>query len=178
MTGVTSVAVADAVAPIDLPERIVAIDVLRGVALLGILVMNIQAFSMPDAAYLNPSAYGMGKVPAPGTAGQRGYRVYGYVDARLEAAERARGAAIMAEIVMAGGRQAWIAQLRKREWERQFAVDEARRREAEARRQEMLRTLAKEYAAGRAVYQVCALFGPYLVGEARAHLARLSADYL
>jgi hypothetical protein len=32
--------------------------------------------------------------------------------------------------------------------------------------------------AGRAAYQVCALFGPYLVGEARAHLARLSADYL
>jgi len=32
--------------------------VLRGVALLGILPMNIQSFSMPDAAYLNPTAYG------------------------------------------------------------------------------------------------------------------------
>ena len=31
---------------------------MRGFALLGILVMNIQSFSMPDAAYLNPSAYG------------------------------------------------------------------------------------------------------------------------
>ena len=39
-------------------ERITPIDVLRGFALLGILVMNIQSFSMPDAAYLNPSAYG------------------------------------------------------------------------------------------------------------------------
>src|SRR5262245_1873263 len=31
---------------------------MRGVAVLGILVMNIQSFSMPDAAYLNPTAYG------------------------------------------------------------------------------------------------------------------------
>jgi uncharacterized protein len=39
-------------------RRIRSIDILRGFALLGILVMNIQSFSMPDAAYLNPSAYG------------------------------------------------------------------------------------------------------------------------
>jgi len=39
-------------------ERIDALDVLRGFALLGILVMNIQTFAMPLAAYLNPSAYG------------------------------------------------------------------------------------------------------------------------
>ena len=38
--------------------RIHSIDVLRGVALLGILVMTIQAFSMPQAAYFNPTAYG------------------------------------------------------------------------------------------------------------------------
>lgn len=42
--------------PISL--RIPALDVLRGFAILGILVMNIQSFSMPEAAYLNPSAYG------------------------------------------------------------------------------------------------------------------------
>jgi AcrR family transcriptional regulator len=35
-----------------------------------------------------------------------------------------------------------------------------------------------EADAGRAVYQVLALFGPYLTGEARAYLDRLSADYL
>lgn len=41
------------------PEsRIPSIDVLRGVALMGILVMNIQSFSMPMAAYMNPHAYG------------------------------------------------------------------------------------------------------------------------
>jgi uncharacterized protein len=39
-------------------ERVHTIDALRGVALFGILVMNIQAFAMPHAAYLNPSAYG------------------------------------------------------------------------------------------------------------------------
>ncbi|MGQ4877032.1 DUF418 domain-containing protein [Billgrantia sp. LNSP4103-1] len=39
-------------------DRIEALDVLRGVALLGILVMNVQAFAMPYAAYLNPTAWG------------------------------------------------------------------------------------------------------------------------
>ena len=39
-------------------DRIVSLDVLRGFALLGILLMNIQSFSMPGAAYLNPTAYG------------------------------------------------------------------------------------------------------------------------
>jgi AcrR family transcriptional regulator len=37
---------------------------------------------------------------------------------------------------------------------------------------------APEPDAGRAAYQVLALFGPYLTGEARAYLDRLSADYL
>lgn len=39
-------------------ERIVSLDILRGFALLGILLMNIQAFSMPFAAYINPTAFG------------------------------------------------------------------------------------------------------------------------
>jgi uncharacterized protein len=44
--------------PVRDRERIVSIDVLRGFALLGILLMNIQSFSMIDAAYSNPTAYG------------------------------------------------------------------------------------------------------------------------
>ena len=39
-------------------ERLAALDVLRGFALLGILLMNIQSFAMIDAAYLNPTATG------------------------------------------------------------------------------------------------------------------------
>jgi uncharacterized protein len=44
--------------PVAPSERIVSLDVLRGVAVLGILIMNIQGFSMIQAAYLNPTAYG------------------------------------------------------------------------------------------------------------------------
>ncbi len=39
-------------------DRIQSLDLLRGFALLGILIMNIQSFSMPGAAYLNPMNYG------------------------------------------------------------------------------------------------------------------------
>ncbi|MFM9828045.1 MAG: DUF418 domain-containing protein [Sphingomonas sp.] len=38
--------------------RIATLDVLRGVAVMGILTMNIVAFAMPEAAYANPRAYG------------------------------------------------------------------------------------------------------------------------
>jgi uncharacterized protein len=41
------------------PPRIATLDIVRGVAVMGILAMNIVAFAMPDAAYLNPLAYGV-----------------------------------------------------------------------------------------------------------------------
>ena len=44
--------------PVETADRIESLDVLRGFAVLGILVMNIQSFAMPGAAYLNPTAYG------------------------------------------------------------------------------------------------------------------------
>lgn len=44
--------------PATVAERVDSIDVLRGFAVLGILVMNIQSYSMVGAAYLNPTAYG------------------------------------------------------------------------------------------------------------------------
>jgi uncharacterized protein len=45
-------------APVAESDRLVAMDVLRGFVLLGILVMNIQSFAMPFSAYMNPTSYG------------------------------------------------------------------------------------------------------------------------
>ena len=39
-------------------DRLLALDVLRGVAVMGILLLNIIGFAMPEAAYLNPGAWG------------------------------------------------------------------------------------------------------------------------
>ena len=39
-------------------DRIATLDIVRGVAVMGILAMNIVAFAMPMAAYMNPLAYG------------------------------------------------------------------------------------------------------------------------
>ena len=46
------------VGPVTAGERYASLDRLRGVAILGILVMNIYAFAMPFAGYMNP--YRMG----------------------------------------------------------------------------------------------------------------------
>ncbi|WP_144392875.1 DUF418 domain-containing protein [Pleionea sediminis] len=45
-------------APLVLQERLRSLDFIRGIAVLGILMMNIQAFSMPFAAYANPTNFG------------------------------------------------------------------------------------------------------------------------
>lgn len=39
-------------------ERILTLDTVRGVAVMGILLLNIVAFAMPGPAYFNPAAYG------------------------------------------------------------------------------------------------------------------------
>lgn len=44
--------------PVSESQRIVSLDVLRGFAVLGILVMNIGSFSMTSATYFDPTAYG------------------------------------------------------------------------------------------------------------------------
>ena len=44
--------------PVRGTERIGSLDVLRGFAVLGILVMNVQSFSMIGAAYFNPNVSG------------------------------------------------------------------------------------------------------------------------
>ncbi len=40
------------------PPRLVTLDAVRGVAVMGILLMNILAFALPQPAYFNPAAYG------------------------------------------------------------------------------------------------------------------------
>jgi len=47
----------------EAPPRIATLDIVRGVAVMGILAMNIVAFAMPFPAYMNPIAFG-----TPGTA--------------------------------------------------------------------------------------------------------------
>ncbi|MGO9931869.1 MAG: DUF418 domain-containing protein [Steroidobacteraceae bacterium] len=47
-----------AVAPVRSEERIHALDTIRGFALLGILLMNVCSFGLPDAAYANPAPAG------------------------------------------------------------------------------------------------------------------------
>lgn len=39
-------------------DRITSLDTVRGFALLGILLMNIQSFAMPSSAYINPFSFG------------------------------------------------------------------------------------------------------------------------
>ncbi len=43
--------------PVQQAERLISLDIIRGVALFGILLMNITAFGLPNA-YSNPTIYG------------------------------------------------------------------------------------------------------------------------
>ncbi|MFQ5654088.1 MAG: DUF418 domain-containing protein [Planctomycetota bacterium] len=45
-------------APVAEDDRIHSIDILRGFALFGVLLMNMQAFAMLLSAYMNPTSYG------------------------------------------------------------------------------------------------------------------------
>ena len=40
------------------PDRVIALDALRGIAVIGIVGMNVLAFALPGPAYYNPIAYG------------------------------------------------------------------------------------------------------------------------
>ena len=54
------------VAPPSATDRIVELDAMRGLAVIGIVWMNVFVFAMPDQAYYNPAAWGPGiGEPAP-----------------------------------------------------------------------------------------------------------------
>ena len=55
-------------APRPPAPRILALDALRGIAVIGIVWMNVHAFALPGPAYYNPLAYG--------TTGDADYRVW------------------------------------------------------------------------------------------------------
>jgi uncharacterized protein len=42
-------------APVNQSERIIILDALRGIAILGILLMNIPGFALPDPVMGDPS---------------------------------------------------------------------------------------------------------------------------
>ena len=44
--------------PVENTNRLQSLDLLRGIAILGILIMNIQSFAMPSSAYNNPLTFG------------------------------------------------------------------------------------------------------------------------
>ena len=43
--------------PLTETPRVPALDVIRGIAILGILLLNIRSFAMPEGAYWYPAAY-------------------------------------------------------------------------------------------------------------------------
>ena len=50
--------------PAPLPQRVPALDALRGLAVIGIVPMNVLVFAMPGQAYINPRAWtGFGEGP-------------------------------------------------------------------------------------------------------------------
>ncbi len=70
-----------ALGPVAGEDRVSSIDVLRGFALLGILLMNILVFALPDAAYSNPSVAG----------GDRGANLWAWILQYVFADGRMRG---------------------------------------------------------------------------------------
>lgn len=58
MTAPTDIPSALVVEPSPARDRVAGIDILRGAAILGILLMNIQSFAMPVSAYTYPWSWG------------------------------------------------------------------------------------------------------------------------
>lgn len=68
-------------APIDVSARIASLDILRGVALLGVLLLNILGFGMVSAGYFHPLV-GLGKNP------ELNYAIWGVMNLFFEGSMR------------------------------------------------------------------------------------------
>ena len=69
-------------APVNQSERIVILDSLRGIAILGILLMNIPGFALPD-----PAAYG--DLSVLNEMGTINFKVWYFIDWFMEGSQRA-----------------------------------------------------------------------------------------
>ncbi len=68
-------------APVSQEERIVLLDSLRGIAILGILLMNIPGFALPDPVYHDPSVLN--------EWGSLNFKAWYYIDWIFEGTQRA-----------------------------------------------------------------------------------------
>ncbi len=68
-------------APVAQSERIIILDSLRGIAILGILLMNIPGFALPDPALLDPSVLNEG--------GTINFRTWYFIEWFMEGSQRA-----------------------------------------------------------------------------------------
>lgn len=107
--------------PINEHDRVASLDVLRGVAVLGILLMNIQSFAMIEAAYLNPTAYG----------DLTGWNYAAWLGCHLLASEKfltiftllfGAGVVVLGERLEAGGRHAAGVHYRRMAWLATFGL--------------------------------------------------------
>ena len=101
--------------PTPANQRILSLDLLRGVAVLGILAVNIQVFAMIDAAYLNPASFG----DMAGLNGWVWYITYLVADTKfitIFSILFGAGIALMADRALARGRSAAALHYRRMFW--------------------------------------------------------------
>jgi len=101
--------------PTSADQRVLSLDLLRGVAALGILAVNIQLFAMIDAAYLNPASFG----DLSGINGWVWYVTHLLADAKfitIFSILFGAGVALMADRALARGRSAAALHYRRMFW--------------------------------------------------------------
>ena len=101
--------------PTPADQRVLSLDLLRGVAVLGILAVNIQLFAMIDAAYLNPASFG----DLSGINGWVWYVTHLLADAKfitIFSILFGAGVALMADRALACGRSAAALHYRRMLW--------------------------------------------------------------